>query len=520
VFAFSTLLNRFSLKGIIIKKHLNLAIVTVVIALFLGGISTLAVSFIDRWKQDVISTHETMTQIIAQQLHQYSEAIINEPAMQSVFDRNSIDASTLYQIDSSLQVLSSIVLSEMVGLEGGFYLDFVNEFVGYSAPSLPPPKPVYGPPPRSYDIIKQQVMVSIAENREITKLHEFDPAIFPLTTAPIHIGSKVVGAVWVRIHIERKLPAYRIREVLNIIALVAMTGFFVAVVIFMSLQKRTRDIRLGLESIQSDPSYRFDIHGGTFGFIAESINSLVDNLDQEHRNLQALEKELHQQDKLASLGKLIAGVAHEVKTPLAIIKTRVQLWQQADKSIKSSEPIFLDSLDLVVQEINRLTRLVNRLLVFSKPINTDLATHDLNALMRETVSMLRVDHDKVSFSESYDENIPSIPMDHQAIKQVLINIITNSIHAAGEESEIKISTGLSSIEGLLSLRIQDNGPGISADILDKIFDPFFTTKKQGAGLGLSISYEIINAHSGKIRFVNEPSDGLTCIIQLPIRQET
>lgn len=487
--------------------------------MLLGVISASAISFINRWEEEVISSHETITQIVAQQLHQYSESVLEEPHILFVFDSQTIDDETLDQIDSILQVLSNIVLSEIKGLEGGFYLDTFDEFVGYAFPTLPPPKPAYGPPPRSHDIIKLQVEQSIAEDSEIIKLHEFDPAVFPLTTVPIHLDTKVVGAVWVRIHIERKLPAYRIREILNIIALVAVTGFVVAVLIFMSLQKRTRAIRLGLESIQEDPSYRFNIQSGTYGFIASSINTLVDNLEKEHRHLQLLEKEVHQQDKLASLGKLIAGVAHEVKTPLAIIKTRVQLWQQqTTRSIDIVEPVSLESMELVVQEINRLTDLVNRLLVFSKPIKKDLSQQEMNSLIHETVQLLKVDHEHINFEESFDENLPPIVIDPQAIKQVLLNVLSNSAQADNERGTITISTQLSPTKTSLLVRIHDNGPGIPDETLDKIFDPFFTTKKQGAGLGLSISYEIIKAHQGKIRFINEQTGGLTCQIELPTNQ--
>lgn len=503
----------------ITNNRLNFIVIVVGVTIILGIISVSVISFINLWEKEVISTHGTMTQIIAQQLHQYSETVIEDPPFRSVFDNQTMDEETIDQIDSILQTLSNIVLSEIKGLEGGFYLDTFDEFVGYAYPTLPPPKPAYGPPPRSHDIIKDQVIQSIAENSEILKLHEFDPAVFTLTTTPIHIDDRVVGAVWVRIHIERKLPAYRIREILNIIVLVAVTGFVVAVIIFMSLQKRTRDIRHGLESIQEDPSYRFNIQGGTYGFIADSINSLVNNLELEHLRLQRLEKEMHQQDKLASLGKLIAGVAHEVKTPLAIIKTRVQLWQQqSSRSGDVVEPVSLESMELVVQEINRLTELVNRLLVFSKPIKKDLSQQSLNSLIAETIQLLKVDYEQMVFQENYDENLPPIFVDPQAIKQVLINVLSNSAQANSEKGTIAISTRLSPMRTSLLIRIHDNGPGITDEMLDKIFDPFFTTKEQGAGLGLSISYEIIKAHDGKIKFINEPTGGLTCEIELPTIQ--
>ena len=483
----------------------------------ISGIALTTTSIIYRWSDEVFSSHATMTEIVAHQLQQYSEAVFNSLNIQPLLDKESLNDKDLIHIDSSLKLLSNVMLSEIIGLEGGFYLEPFDKFVGYAYPTLPPPKPAYGPPPRSHDIIKEQIKQTIEHNRTIVQNHKFDPAIFPLATVPIINGDKVIGATWVRIHIERKLPAYRLKEILNVIATVSISGFFVAVAIFLSLHRRTRNIRLGLERIQKDPSYRFLSEGGTYGFIADSINALVNNLDREHKNLQELENKLHQQDKLASLGKLIAGVAHEVKTPLAIIKTRVQLWQRrltnSDEPADIIEVVTPETMELVVQEINRLTSLVNRLLVFSKPIATDLSEININDLIHQTIDLIKMDNSQIKFTEHYGEEISDLLIDPQAMKQVVLNIFTNSIQACGGNGTIRVSTS-STDSGKITLRISDSGPGMAEDILNKIYDPFFTTKEDGSGLGLSISYEIIKAHGGQIDFYNEPSGGLTCEIKL------
>lgn len=484
-----------------------------------SGISIFAISFINRWGDEVVSSHETMTEIIAHQLLQYSESVFYDPGIETLFKDEKLSEADLNELDSLLKTLSNIVLNEIKGLEGGFYLRSNDKFIGYAYPTLPPPKPAYGPPPRSYDIIKGQILETINGNHGISRLHEFDPAVFPLSTVPIVLNTKVIGATWVRIHIERKLPAYRLREFLFFVAAISIGGFIVAVIIFLSLQKRTRDIRIGLESIQKDPTYRFHMKGGTYGFITESINSLVDNLDVEHRNLQKLEKEMHQQDKLASLGKLIAGVAHEVKTPLAMIKTRVQLWQHKLNARTDTEDILEivtpESMELVVKEINRLTDLVNRLLVFSKPINKELSNYNINQVSQESIDLLKMSHPGIEFIETYAANIPDIPIDSLAMKQVIINILSNSIQANAEKGQVTLTTLMSDDKKSILVRIHDNGPGIPANLLNKIFDPFFTTRAEGAGLGLSISYEIIKAHGGNIEFFNGIDGGLTCEIRLP-----
>lgn len=502
------------------KPRLSTVLIVGAIVLIVYGVAIVAVSFINRWRDEVIASHSVMTELVARQLQQNTVEFFNDRSIQHILKQELIDTRSLAALDSTLKIHTELYLSEVIGLEGGFYLRQFDEFVGYAYPTLPPPKPVYGPPPRSYDIIRQQILKSINENRIIVNLHQFDPAVFPLSTIPLEMNGTLIGAAWTRIHIERKLPAYKLREIISVIATISAVGFVLAVMIFLSLQKRTRDIRLGLETIQKDPGYRFNIQGGTYGFIADSINSLVDNLDRENRNLQKMEKELHHQDKLASLGKLIAGVAHEVKTPLAIIKTRVQLWQSSlngsseqasDHSIVTDE-----SMELVVAEINRLTTLVNRLLVFSKSIADNLSPTDINQLIEETVELIQPRKPAVSFSRDLDKSIPASLLDPQAMKQVLINVLNNSVQAVADSGCINISTRLINDSKKIQINITDNGPGIPASEIERIFDPFFTTKEGGAGLGLSISYEIVKAHSGVIRFKDGEDGGTICEIDLPI----
>ncbi len=502
------------------KPRLNNILVILTIALVIYGISVFLISFINRWRDDVIDSHFLMTEIIGHQLQQYSENIFNDLETSEILNCDLLTTRDLAQIDSVLKALSNVILSEVAGLEGGFYISKFDEFVGYAYPTLPPPKPAYGPPPRSYDIIKQQIKATIETNQAIINLHQFDPAIFPLATLPIVIQDQVIAAAWVRIHIERKLPAYRLREILKVIATISVTGFIIAVAIFLNLQKRTHNIRVGLETIQKNPRYRFNIQGGTYGFIADSINTLVDNLDRENKALQKLEKELHQREKLASLGKLVAGVAHEVKTPLAIIKTRVQLWQRRLKENSSesdlADIITPESMELVVQEINRLTSLVNRLLVFSKPRNTELKERNINDLIRQTASFLRTENADIDIEEKYSDTLPLLAVDPNAMHQVLLNILTNSIQACDGNGKVSINTSLNRKKEKIAITITDNGCGIPVEIIDKIYDPFFTTKEGGAGLGLSISYEIIKAHDGTITFNNRDSGGTRCQILLPL----
>jgi len=425
-------------------------------------------------------------------------------------------------LDKKLSILSQKELSKVPGMEGGFYLLVINEFSGYSYPSSPPPIPLFGPPPRSYQIIKDQVLESIRKDAILTEFHKFDPAVFPLTTIPVFINGKIIGVVWTRIHIERDLPILRFKEIVNIAAAVAIVGFIVILFITVRLRRRIEDIKSGLEKVQIDSNYRLKNQPGMFGFINQSINGMVETLQEENRKRQELERELHQHDKMASLGKLIAGVAHEVKTPLAIIKTRIQMWERELRKLNlpdSTNFISEDSMNLVVNEINRLSNLVKRLLIFSKPAAGKLVKNDLNNFLTNTLSLIGNDltEKKINLKTDFDNNIPLFLFDPNTLEQVFINLYMNSIEAMPEGGEINITTKNNAENHTAEILVEDTGTGIPAEVKEKIFDPFFSTKKHGSGLGLSIAYEVIAMHKGKIEFIQTDVNGTICKITLPIK---
>jgi two-component system, NtrC family, sensor histidine kinase HydH len=424
-------------------------------------------------------------------------------------------------LDKKLSWVSKKEFSKIQGMEGGFYFSVLNDFIGYSYPSSPPPVPLFGPPPRSYKIIKDQVLESLRKDVILTEFHKFDPAVFPLTTIPVLIKGKIIGAVWTRIHIERDLLILRLKEVVDIAALAAIAGFIIILIITVRILNRIEYINSGLEKIQIDSDYKLKYQPGMFGFIYQSINRMVESLQEESMKRQKLERELHQQDKMASLGKLIAGVAHEVKTPLAIIKTRIQMWERELRKLNlpnSSNIISEDSMNMVVNEINRLSNLVKRLLIFAKPPINKLLKNDLNNFLLNTISLIEnnlVERD-IILKTDFDRNIPLIHFDPNTLEQVFINLIMNSIEAMPEGGEISIKTIVNNEFHKVEIFLADTGSGIPEDVKDKIFDPFFSTKKHGSGLGLSIAYEVITVHQGKIEFMQSNGHGTICKISLPI----
>jgi signal transduction histidine kinase len=497
------------------KSFIYAIIFTAVIALTVAVIySSLA-----KWQNSLVERNKLICELYTERLYDASAEAFSDLGSRGLLINLDLSSSERKLIDTTLKKISEEQLKVQEGLEGGFYLLVADEFYGYSFPTSPPPVPVYGPPPRSYNIIKYQALKSIEENRSVVDLHSFDAAVFPLATKPIRYNSDIIGVTWVRIHIENDLPVIKLKQIVNATAIISLLGFIVLMLVSSLLGGEVQGIKKEMEGIRHNPALRLRKRWGIFGYIAASINDMLNTIEEENSQRQVLEKELHQKEKLASLGNMIAGVAHEVKTPLAIIKTRIQMWQQeVNKNTEIAEHISPGSMQMVIDETNRLSTLVKRLLIFSRPIDNKIKPADINKLIGEVVSFIDIEKKNQGISVRYDHDsdIPYIRLDENAIKQVLINVLENSIEAMPDGGSIFISAGLVPGKSKMKIEISDTGKGIPDEIFNKIFDPFFTSKESGVGLGLSISYEIIKAHHGEIFFSNNSGKGTKCTIELPL----
>ncbi len=492
-------------------------------AIIFTVIVTIAAAFIysslSKWQDTMVEKNKLVCELYAGRLYDSALGDINALGNQGLLTNRDLSSAEIKMIDAALKKLSEQQLKVQSGLEGGFYLPFPDEFYGYSFPTSPPPVPVYGPPPRSYNIIKTQSLQSIEENRFIINLHSFDAAIFPLATKPIVFNSKVVGVVWVRIHIQNELPIIKLKQVVNIAAIISILGFMILTIISALLSGEIKGIKKEMESIRYNRAFRLRKRWGIFGYISSNINDMLDTIEEENSQRLTLERQLNQKEKLASLGDMVAGVAHEVKTPLAIIKTRIQMWQQEiRKSDAIAEHISPESMQMVIDEINRLSTLVKRLLIFSRPIDKKMKLTDINKLINEVVSFISVERNNktIAIGQNLKSDLPLIQIDESSIKQVIINVLENSIEAMPEGGTINIASDIDAGNKKVIIEIADTGKGISEEIINKIFDPFYTSKESGVGLGLSISYQIVKAHNGEICFLKNLDKGTKCIIKLPL----
>ncbi|MFZ7112554.1 MAG: PAS domain-containing sensor histidine kinase [Desulfatiglandales bacterium] len=226
---------------------------------------------------------------------------------------------------------------------------------------------------------------------------------------------------------------------------------------------------------------------------------------------QVLEKKLLQSERLAAVGQAVAHVAHEIKNPLMIIGG---FSSQMKNSVMDSKDI--DKLDVILEEVRRLERLVAGLGDFTKTYSLVKRMTSVNDIIRDVIKIMVEVYppDIYSFHERLSAGIRDIDCDPDKLKQVFINVISNGCEAMTHGGAITVATG--HIPAGVEIRISDEGVGIPEHDLQHIFEPFFTTRERGSGLGLSVSYKIVEAHKGEISAVSRPGQGTTFIIRLPL----
>ena len=240
-----------------------------------------------------------------------------------------------------------------------------------------------------------------------------------------------------------------------------------------------------------------------------------------YENLKKSQNILRRSDRLASLGTLIASLAHEIRNPLVSIKTFTQLLPE-----RIDDTEFRDYfLKVASGEIDRLTSLINELLGFAKPSEPNLKGEDVNAIIDRMEVLISTEARKknITITKNYAPTLPSVLVDAEQIKQVLLNILLNAIQAIEGQGEIWIDTRIVRLtrddksEAFLQIEIRDTGIGIPPENLDHVFDPFFSTRPEGSGLGLAISHQIVHEHGGFIDLESEVGKGTSFRINFPLK---
>lgn len=329
-------------------------------------------------------------------------------------------------------------------------------------------------PPLEADLIDIQVDAAIRRRQVLFSVEELGgerPVTVAIRTEPVMVNGRVVGASWVMtrlvdpLFVDRSLQGYRLATAL------ALGGIALSFALTAGLARTVRRQTVERDRLQTD---------------------------------------LRRSERLAALGKLLAGVAHEVRNPLAGIRSTAQLWQRGFE-------VDAESLDGLVHEVDRLEEIVSRLLQFSRADAQDLAPGDLNAVVAEAARLASgpAEAKEIRVELELDPGPLPVAMAPPALLQVFRNLTTNAVQAMKPGGTLRLTTWTDPHRRTVLASVIDSGPGLGPEMAGHLFEPFFTTKAEGTGLGLAIAREIALAHRGDLHAGNR-SDGPGAVFTLSL----
>jgi ammonium transporter, Amt family len=247
---------------------------------------------------------------------------------------------------------------------------------------------------------------------------------------------------------------------------------------------------------------------------------LEDRVKRATADLEETQRQLFQSEKLAALGKLSAGIAHEIRNPLTSIKILIHSLVDETTTKESRDK----DLSVIESEIGRVNKIIKQFLDFARPRPPSLELTEPCRVIDETLALVKYEMESqgISVERKYAADLPWVPMDREQMKQVFLNLLLNAIQAMDQGGRVTIAASVRNHDSggpggsFAEIAFQDSGPGISEDMPGRIFEPFFSTKEEGIGLGLPIAQRIVEEHGGKIRLESKRGKGTTFFITIPV----
>jgi signal transduction histidine kinase len=430
--------------------------------------------------------------------------------------------------DEALTTVTMSALSRDVGVEGGFYDGPSDRLIGYAFPTHGGPGVKRDIPPIERPIIEDIARRATQDGRPAASVFRGPRDVILFNAAPVIVGGAPIGSAWVM----KRLPGLRaelstgFNAGVGAFAAASLLCVGLAYALARGVRRGVARIEDRLEELERDlatPPARGFTGAQELARIHDGVNRLGESLRQRIASERTLRQTLAHKERLAAVGQVAAGVAHEVRNPLATIRLRTQMLGRA-----SDDPGAQRSVAIVLEEVERLDQMVERLLYFSRPIVLRLRSIDASQLLRTSLAAmadaaraahvdLTIDDEHGEHEESDDNEVnygpPPLIADADRLRQVFDNVLQNALDATPPGGTV--TARAARVDRDIVITIRDHGPGVADDVIARAFDPFFTTKSGGTGLGLSIAYEIIHAHDGQLTIEHAPGGGAMVTVRLP-----
>ena len=402
--------------------------------------------------------------------------------------------------DVLLRAITSAVLSESAGVEGGFYIAASRRLLGYSYPTYQGSGPKTDLPPAERPTIERVAAAAVEQGRAVEERLDAGPDLIIFRARPLGDAPGAPGAAWV---MQRLVGVRRPQQQLYVsfIALIVVSGVIalVAWVFARRLDRGVATIEVGARAMEGRLESLVPRTGTPeLDRIGSAINRLAQAVRTQEAQSLDLERRLQRAERLAALGRLVGGVAHEVRNPLASIKLKLHLARRADADRERRAAAF----DVIEEEVERLDRLVERLLTLTKPASSGSAA-DLERLLKNRLDFWRSRAAERSVTLEWHPDaqaLAAIVADGDRVTQIIDNLIANALDALdGHDGRVMVELRRPT-PAQVSIVVRDTGPGVPPEMVDRLFEPFFTTRKDGTGLGLFLSAEMARALGGDLRY--------------------
>lgn len=402
--------------------------------------------------------------------------------------------------DVSLRGITQTVLRSYPGVEGGFYAN--SEFLGYAFPTHDTGSAKTDVPSAEKHLIVALIQQSRADHHMAQKVIRGRTDLLVLGAVPGQDGTAVVWAM--KRLAGRAAPAAGRRDLLlAILVIAALIGTAGTLATGVSLARGVAEIKRGLTALERDFEFRLPERSDELGGISRSVNRMASVRRK-------LEDELRREDRLRAVGRLAAGLAHEIRNPLNSIRLTVQLLERR----LESNSVRGEDLRTVRDEVDRLSTLLNDLLDLQRSRQPHPEFQPVVPVLQRCISLLerqaKMQGTEVCFEIPPDEVCALF--DSQQLTQTVVNLLLNAVEASPAGGVVYVR--VFERNGTVRVEVQDQGPGLNREQQEHLFEPFYTTKPSGTGLGLAVSRELIRSQGGNLSF--EPSQaGAYFALELP-----